>query len=491
MNDDLRFNLSNKYEFTDFYLFDFYSDAVMESENPTNFSAKGIDYLLDFGGYEQYNYGDVVYTSYYFTGDVSEKIFNGDVSEITNPNVILNITNLQYDIANENLKTISFLNIIPSINSINNKDINNEYILNYELILKTGNGSWFPFVHNSEYDNIRYSTEDSLVLRDRFKLLDYIQLYESQVYFIKKTIETLDLTTQIIINNDGSFIKINDENLQPIKQDNGFIEYVAPIDLGNNFNYLHVEELYYIRNNQKLYPTKYSNSFELNKFASNTNDTFAGYTIEESDNNKYLISKFIDEGPDESFKFHYVLTGSVEDTFITNSKDVFTKNVHFDSAIKIQSPNTLYTIKVEIPEGYYIEENSINRKDLLLPGSKLNDQSVIWQFKLDELDNLEPYVPFGFSYSKNEKEIALKLLYFNLIFMIIILIFYFSNIFKKKTHETIFSSALFLFTNILLPFYFGWSEFVNIFIYSKAYLPILLIGILFVHHLYENNKISE
>lgn len=403
--------------------------------------------------------------------------------------VYFNYSNLDFDKnSSEVIKAFYFVAINPSLNSIINKNNDDEYFLDYELRIKSKNTSWFPYINSPysfEHSYSQYVTNDSLLLNYKYLLCKVCdETYEEifTVLFQKKFIETLDTNKNIKINDDKTIIEIIEENLQPIELNDERQYYSFPIELGDRYSTnLKVNDIYFLKNNEKLYPTKYKNLSDMDKIAFEifkANGTFAGYSVEELPIKKFVYLGFINKGY-TSFKLHYELSGNTRDAMIKESKDYFTKDVNINTIYKPSSPNMLLTLKVEIPEGYFIEKDTINYKDFLLSDPNISSKSVIWQYKQYDA---EPLVPFKFSYSKNDKIIAFRLWIITLVFLGFILLFnkFFSH------NQKIISLLSFYGVNILYPL---WSNieistkgFINIFFYSWAYLPSLVVAILEINN---------
>lgn len=397
---------------------------------------------------------------------------------------------------NPGILNLSFISIKPSKNSFkylettSNKYDDIEYTLDYEVQIKSKNSSYFPYVPPTFSDETHFQyarTNDTLVLYYKLNLSENVQMMTFPIFFFKKDFEVAESNTIIKINNDESLAEISDINLKPIVLDEEIKVYFIPIDLGNKFDSnLKVEDAYFIVNNVKLYPTKYMDLSEMWQFLElnlNNSGVFTGYYIKEMKNKKFLMLIFISKVY-TSFGLHYMLTGITQNKIIKDSNNVFTKEVNIPQQFNFQSPNTLYAIEVEIPEGDFIDESSVNYRKFLSSNPNINRKSITWQFKNYEV---EPLVPFKFSYSKETKNLADILFKFNMLFLsvlfLLVLLLFFKFIALKQ--KTVIEIALFFFANILIPLIFGKAtELKTIFLYSMAYLPIsmiILITALYYH----------
>jgi len=401
---------------------------------------------------------------------------NGNLPK--NQSAYFNITYLNYEIP----KFITLYTTKPPIKI--KKNANTEYFFEYELRLKSNNRSIDPDIYYLDDINFgdKYITKDGTkVLRIRSKLQEnqdsqYIQI---NLIYTEKTHEIIDTYKKIKINNEESIDEIFESNIQPIILKDGIINFAAPREIGQLYDKnFQVKEVYFIINNQKLYATKYNNFNEMQEFFVKAYDSFAGYSIEELKNNYKILMLAFRVKSDKSFGVHYTITGIINNSVIRDSNDIFTKEVNINPEIEM-SPNTLLTTEVEIPDGYFIDPNSVNYRDLLVTNPNINSKSIVWQFKNY---NIDPLVQFKFSFSKNEKKIANILLFFNLGFLIVILLVY-VLIPKEQQLQIYIDLVIFSIANIIVPLALN-LEFINIFFYSKAYLPLLITLSLILH----NNK---
>jgi hypothetical protein len=476
------FNVSTKYESTGVQLSEIYSDGFMGYNNNStgeiNYDGlwkKPNDFITR---HKVEGTPITYYTIYFITLDTN--YYSNTQKQLA----YINITNLYYD----KLFGLSNATIFTAIKTpINiNKTINTEFIYNYELRLKSKYPSIEPAFLYSDLDNVndKYVTQDTQIINLRSYSPEQFQTKIFTLYYEKKTFETIDRYNKIKIINDDRIEEIFDITTQPIVLVEDNFDFAAPRDLGAKYDkILQVEDVYFIVNNQKLVATRYNNISQMQVFFLKNNEPFTGYSIEELlNNNKILMLTFRTKG-DNSVKVHYKVSGIINKSVIRDSKDFFSKDINIDPVIEL-STNSTHTTEVEIPEGYFIDPNSINYKDFLVTNLNIDSKSVIWQYK-----NYNIHLPFKFTYSKNIKKFADLLFYINIAFVILISLVFILIPDKQFIEKLVIPSiGTFFIPLIFLFFNYEISESVNVIIYSDAYLPPLLIFCIIFYNYIKKNK---
>lgn len=463
MNDDFSINVSTYYEFLNVNL-DFCSDGFLTLNNNITFatgSPTKKPYRVNVYD-ETFEIDGRVF--YYFSFRFSDVDFDNSSQKQRFYIYFGNFSSPEINKKN----FIDFIVVIPSLNSIQNRDKNSQYFLDYKLIIKSRNNSWFAYIDHDELKKFddHNLTNNSNIFKGRYNLSENVGAFQTRVIFENKDFRILDEHIKIEIDTEDHIKEIVDTNVVG-NVTNIILDHEWGGQIGEN---VQVGDIYFIINNNKLYPNKYETENQMNSI--HPNDSFTGYFIKETENRRSIVTK-ISNIETNSMSLHYQLTGIKTDSII-DSKDIFTKSINIDPIMDISSPNIKYTYKIQIPDGYFIHGDSINYEDLHLYNPDSNSKSVVWQFKQEDIDY---NVPFKFSYSKNEKKDADKLLYFNLIFFLLIVLAI--KFIHKK--EAIVSLLIFFGLDIIISWYFRFelSDYIYILIYSKAYLPIILL-ILFI-----------
>lgn len=478
MADDLRLNIYTKYESSNVHQSYFYSDA--------------------FTGYNNYSDIEIMYgdtptepTSFFGVTILDRKFkyiyfISPDISQNNSPQkqtAYINISNLNYDTSTDNLKSIHFL-VINNTENLKDQDRDVNYILNHELRIESKNNSWFPYyfdVTNEPY--IQYMVNNTLILNKIFIDKQSVGFQMFYVGFFKKNFEILDEYKQIIIDNDEIIIDV-ELNLEPTFLE-GNKSILFPIDLGGEvFDDIFVKDVYVIMNNKKMLAQKSKDFLTMTDFAFKSNESSLFYSTGAGcGKNRLMIGlSNIDHSP---FKLHYQLVGIINDSEQKKSKDFFTKEIQI-SGCGYTYIGATCRLEIEIPNGYFFDENSITNKNYLLTYPSANSKKVIWEIGENHTVVSDP---FKFSYIQENKKHADKLKYINIIISIMIIVFLFSDFFSLK-NEAIISVVGFLAANILIPLSVpldisDMDKFKIIFMYSLAYLPLLLITISLIHNFYK------
>lgn len=204
MNDD-SFNVSTYYEFFDINLV-FLPDGFLVSNNNISFNSYGpIKKPYEIKVYNE-SFKIEWRVFYYFPFTFSNVDFNKSSQK---QRIYINYSKLSYNIIYpDGTKVIDFIIVRPSLNSIQNRNNNTQYFLDYKLILKSKNNSLFPYIDEKslEYFYEHHLTNDSNIFNGRYNLSENVQAVEVRALLENKKFRALDDYKKIEINPEKKTI---------------------------------------------------------------------------------------------------------------------------------------------------------------------------------------------------------------------------------------------------------------------------------------------